>query len=457
MEVVLEDQILHVDSTEEVIPDANPSKKLLKKEQRFIARLQEEQEAEARALERFQQAQTRLERRRKRVERIQGKLALVREQLAELQITGQQTVYMEHELVIVATSESTPGVDSEEVILAQPEQDIVVTHESEDLSSAYVESPIPGTSVPEQEATTISMDMSDVPGDEERGNEQGHPASQQETPFSAPVETIVESEFVTTPEERSERELFPSQQETTSLEPFTSMPIETTPESEAASSSYAEANSSNTTASEHEAAQELEASSPSSIESITPATNEQEPVATIDSLAVEPEAEVRDGVDLSSDPNIERKPTKPLRLEQAGLPATESLSLDAQSAKEAWIAAESAMQNARNAAHGIAASISFLSQNDGLSNEFMEELLRKQADANKDLLKAQDAARAAYERFVLAQRDTESAASLPVDASINSSEDHSQQKQENPSLPPAEDNGADQTAKLHAIRLYKEW
>src|SRR5439155_27257401 len=95
------------------------------------------------------------------------------------------------------------------------------------------------------------------------------------------------------------------------------------------------------------------------------------------------------------------------------------LSPDVKSAKEAWIAAESAMQNARNAAHGIATSISFLSQNDGLSNEFMEELVRKQADANKELLKTQDAARAAYERFVQAQRDTEPAARLPVDASMN--------------------------------------
>src|SRR5205807_2685166 len=167
------------------------------------------------------------------------------------------------------------------------------------------------------------------------------------------------------------------------------------------------------------------------------------------------EAEIRDGIDLSSETNIERKPTKPLRLDQAGLPAAESLSPGVQSAKEAWIAAESAMQNARNAAHGIATSISYLSQTDGLSNEFMEELVRKQADANKELLKAQDAARAAYERFVQTQRDTESAARLSVDASMNSSEDHSQQ--ENASLPPAEDNGADQTAKLHAIHLYKEW
>jgi hypothetical protein len=78
----------------------------------------------------------------------------------------------------------------------------------------------------------------------------------------------------------------------------------------------------------------------------------------------------------------------------------------------------------------------------------MEELVRKQADANKALLKAQDAARVAYERFVQAQKDVEPAASQPVDTSMNTPVDHSQQKQE---------NGDDQTAKLHAIRLYKDW
>ena len=87
----------------------------------------------------------------------------------------------------------------------------------------------------------------------------------------------------------------------------------------------------------------------------------------------------------------------------------------------------------------------------------MEELVRKQADANKALLKAQDAARVAYERFVQAQKDVEHDASQSVDTPMITSIDHSQQKQENWDLPPAEENGDDQTAKLHAIRLYKEW
>jgi hypothetical protein len=378
MEVVLEDQILHADPTEEVTSDENPFKKLLKKEQRLIARLHEEQEAEALAHERFQRAQARLKRSEKRLERIQGKLVHVREQLAELQITDQQTIDGEKELVIVPTPDPTTSIPSEEVTLVQVEQANVVAQESDDLTSAHAESSIPGTSIPEHEATAIHTDVSDVSvveGNEEMENEQEYPIPQQETTSPEPVEVIVDSE----------------------------------------------------------------------------------PGTTLDTLAVESEPEISDGVDIPSETNLERKPTKPLRLEQPDLPVAESHSPDIQSAKEAWIAAESAMQNARNAAHGLAASISFLSQTDGLRDEFMEELVRKQADANKELLNAQDAARAAYERFVQAQKDTQSAANRLVEISTNTSEDHSQQKQENASLPPAEENGVDQTAKLHAVRLYSEW
>ena len=400
----MEDQILYVDSMEEVSSGENPFKKLLKKEQRLIARLHEEQEAEVIAQERFQQAQKRLQRRRKRLERIQGKLVHVREQLAELQITDQQSVYSENELVIVPTQESNTHHNFEEVALVQPEQE-TTSH------------------------TTFTYE---------------------------PIEAIVESEPGTTSEVRSAGALLAPELEASSSVHLSSIHFESAPEAEAPSSNT-EVDFSNTSESEHEAAQEIEASSPSPIESTIPTTFDQEPIVSFDTTAVEPEAEIKEEVDLSSEAIIERKPTKPLRLEQPGLPVSETHSPDVQSSKEAWIAAESAMQNARNAAHGLAASISFLSQTDGISDEFMEELLRKQADANKELLQAQDAARAAYERFVQTQRDAESSASRPVDIATNPAEDHSQQKQENASLPPAEENGVDQTAKLHAVRLYKEW
>src|SRR6266566_3120917 len=142
------------------------------------------------------------------------------------------------------------------------------------------------------------------------------------------------------------------------------------------------------------------------------------------STTLEPEVDATPGIDTSSDSTMGGEPTKSLRSEQETQPIAGLLSQDIQSAKEAWVAAESAMQNARNTAHGIAASISFLSQTGEFSDEFMAELVRKQAEANKALLKAQDAARVAYERFVQAQKGAEQVASQ---VSMNTSDGHSQQ------------------------------
>ena len=459
----MEDQILYANSMEEVSSDENPFKKLLKKEQRLIERLHEEQEAEAMAQERFQQAQKRLQRRRKRLERIQGKLVHVRAQLAELQITDHQPVYSENELVIVSTQESTIPVDFDEVTLVQPEQNNEIAQESDDLSPAYTEYPAPDTSASDQEHTSMHMDASDVPAvdcNEEPAIEQEFSLPEQETTSPTtftyePIEAIVEPEAGTTSEVTSDEELFAPEQETFSSVPSSSILFETTPESEApfSNAENAEADSSNTGKSEHEEAREFEASSPSPIESTVLSPQEEEAVATHDSIAIDSEDETIDNSDISSETNRERKPTQPLRLEQPDLPAAQSHTSDIQSAKEAWIAAESAMQNIRNAANSIATSISFLSQTEGLSSEFMEELVRKQADANRELLKAQDTARAAYERFVQAQRDAQPANGQ----TMNTPEDSSQHKQEDASLPPAEENGLDQTAKLHAVRLYTEW
>jgi len=472
-------------------------------------RLQEEQEAEARAQDRFQRAQTRLQRRLRRLERISGKLLFVRKQIADLQITDQQSVYTEPTLEIPATPESTLKADSEEIAPVQVEQDTMVAQESETLSPSHTESIIPGTSEPVQEATTISANLSDVfaSNDGEEGEEeQGRPALQPEPSSlapetSAPIEVTSEPEAATTSEntanagttleaetlspthtestmpttsepeqenttinanlsdllaalggkEVKENPAPPSPQlETSSPVPLISPPVEGTPESEGGSPYSIESTSPTTTEQEpvnsaDSTAVEVEIDT---TESTSPTTIEQELVASADSTAVEAKIDATHEVDTSSDSTMTRVPTKPLRLEQEIQPAAGSFPPDILSAKEAWVAAESALQNARNAAHGIAASISFLSQSDGLSNELMEELVRKQADANKALLKAQDAARVAYGRFVEAQKDVEPAASQPVDTSMNPSVDHSQQKQE---------NGDDQTAKLHAIRLYKDW
>ncbi|HYX50783.1 MAG TPA: hypothetical protein VE843_13625 [Ktedonobacteraceae bacterium] len=458
----MEDQILTMDSMEGVTSDENPFKKLLKKEQRLTAKLEEEREAEARAQDRFQRAQTRLQRRRKRLERIQRKLLHVREELAALQITDQFTVHRENELVVVPAPESTTYTyaASEEVTLIQPEQNNVVAQVSDDFSSTYIEYPAPDSEVSDQENTSINMSVSYVPAvnsNEEMAHEQEFSLPQQENtspaPFTnEPIEAPMESELETTDEERSEEEHF-EQQEATSPVSLPSMSMEAVPTSEVSPSSEIEDDTAHTSPSEPQVAQELETSSPSTNESSIPSIQEQEPVATLGSKVAESEAEVIGNNDLASETSTERKPTQPLRIDQPDLSAAMSHASDVPSAREAWIAAESAMQNIRNAANGIATSISFLSQTDGLSNEFMEELVRKQADANRELLKAQDAARAAYERFVQAQREAQTAAQQ----SINTSDGSSQEKQEDTALPAAEENGLDQTAKLHAVRLYTEW
>src|SRR6266566_4068994 len=251
-------------------------------------------------------------------------------------------------------------------------------------------------------------------------------------------------------------------------------------ESEAIAPSTTESAASTTIEPEVVATTEPEAIAPtdSTTESDTSAIIEPEPVAspastTVDistttepeaiassttepatSTTLEPEVDATPGIDTSSDSTMGGEPTKSLRSEQETQPIAGLLSQDIQSAKEAWVAAESAVQHARNTAHGIAASISFLSQTSGFSDKFMSELVYKQAEANKALVKAQDASRLAYERFVQAQ---EHAASQPVDVPVDGSEDQAQRKQENGALPVVEDNANDQTVSMHAIRLYKAW
>ncbi len=62
----------------------NLRKKLQKREQRILGRLQVAQKAQARALERFHRGEARLQKRISSVQRIEGRLTLVRQQLDEL-------------------------------------------------------------------------------------------------------------------------------------------------------------------------------------------------------------------------------------------------------------------------------------------------------------------------------------------------------------------------------------
>ncbi len=168
----MEDQVLHVDKEQEALSDADFARKLHKKERRLAARLEEAQEAEARAQDRFQRAQARLQRRRTRLERIKSNLLLVQKQIADLHITDQQPAQE-------AFSPSETELDT-----PLSEAEAVAIPESEALSSSHAESMIAGTSVPEQEVVSISTDLSDVlaaSGGEQGEYERGHPAPRQGT------------------------------------------------------------------------------------------------------------------------------------------------------------------------------------------------------------------------------------------------------------------------------------
>jgi hypothetical protein len=208
---------------------------------------------------------------------------------------------------------------------------------------------------------------------------------------------------------------------------------------------------------------------------ITAATPETEPASLSDAVTAAPdrieqevdvtrgpvaedeqEVVMQDSGGQPSDSTPESEPATPPVSEQESQPTTVPSPQDVVAAKEAWLAAEAAVQDARNTAHGIAASISFLSQTGGLSSELMDELLRKQSEANKALGNAQNAARAAYEKFVQAQEAAQDGSNPPARASTESVGSSTQQNQEN-GASSVEDNVADQTAQMHAVRLYKAW
>lgn len=64
--------------------NSDPRKKLQKREQRILERLQEARDAQVKALERFHRAEARLQKRVARVQRFEGRLAFIRQQLVEL-------------------------------------------------------------------------------------------------------------------------------------------------------------------------------------------------------------------------------------------------------------------------------------------------------------------------------------------------------------------------------------
>ena len=126
---------------EQPSPKKDPLKKLHKREQRILERLQAARAAQARALERFHRAEARLQKRTQRVQRVEARLALIRQQ-----ISGE--------------SPETPTPAAEDT--AEPGTDIA---EEKPAEQAQVEqqSSATGTGAPESAPASMEVDKSQVP------------------------------------------------------------------------------------------------------------------------------------------------------------------------------------------------------------------------------------------------------------------------------------------------------
>ena len=358
----MDDQILQASEEPQAETVSDLARKLRKREHRLLARLQEAQQKEARALERLRRAGARLERRRARLERVNNYLIFIHQQIADLEITDRQPEQVDSVVLAVpvtsepasmngseanaasvqAAPELAPGSDTAPGGSAAPE---VETETTSDTTSA-----VSTTTEPEAVSTSTAPELVSTPGAASEistttGAESASPAdSEQEATRRLEPGVAATPEVAASPEQEDALPVSPEQAPASLAEP------------EATTSLVAE-----------------------------PVSHEQAPASI-----VEPEATI---------PPV----AEPVSPEPAPVQAVVL-------AREAWDAAEAEVLSARNTAHGIASSISFLSQSGGLSNESMAELLRKQSEANKAVTRAQNAARLAYDRFLQVQAEAERAA-----------------------------------------------
>jgi len=359
----MDDQILQASEEPQAETVSDLARKLRKREHRLLERLQEAQHKEARALERLRRAGARLERRRARLERVNNYLILIHQQIADLEITDRQP----------------EQVDS--MVLAVP-----VTSEPASMNGS------------EANAASVQAAPELVPGSDTAPGASATPEVEAETTSdtTSAVSTTTEPEAVSTSGSTS---TVPELVST----PGTASEISTTTGAESASPAD----------SEQEATRRLELEVAATSE--VAASPEQE-----DALPVSPEpapasiAEPKATTSLVAEPvSSEPAPATITEPEATTSLVAEPVSSEpapAQAvllAREAWDAAEAEVLSARNTSHGMASSISFLSQTGGLSNESMAELLRKQSEANKAVTRAQNAARLAYDRFLRVQAEAE--------------------------------------------------
>ena len=173
------------------MPGDDELKKLRKREQRILERLQEARKAQSRALERFQRAETRLQKRSDRLQRIEGHLTLLRQQREQLAV---QENAQNDEGQSLPSTQAAPEQESVVTGAAPDVAEEMETSGAEESTSPAEETPAPHEDA--QQAEPVSETRAAVEATEENVRQAAERASelaenQQQAEPPAPPPSII--------------------------------------------------------------------------------------------------------------------------------------------------------------------------------------------------------------------------------------------------------------------------
>lgn len=351
--------------------------KHLKQERKLLERLKEAREAVARSRDRFQRAQDKLSRREARVARLERHLDALRAQLAPPPNDSQDID------IASANGHAPSSDDAQEATFSAiaPELSIVPEISTNDTTSpeasiqaGYVEMQEPQEAQQTQEAQEI--EQAEAVGDVQEAQES------QDTLDVLEILEIIETLDI------------PNADDSDEVEPYVTPRLQADAEQSSAEALLLELAAPVDAATEPEISDEAPVSRESLAETPPAADDMQADVAS--EQPVQAEAPVEEQASTPELAAVVDSPeSSPLAVQHAPEQALAE-------AREEWNRANAAVHLARNRAQDMASSISTLVQT-GLSGSLMEELLRKQAEANKALNEAQQHARLTYEQLVQAE------------------------------------------------------
>jgi hypothetical protein len=380
----MDNQNIYVGNEQRGIVDEQPAPtahQLQKQERRLLERLREAQEAETRAIERFKRAQAKLERRKARIQRLAQRLTQLREGLADLQAgmdehSSAPGDYSDYDTSGEQRDEHTANANGYVVIEEQPPE---VSFRSE-----------PVTPIPAFEPAAAEETGEDAFEPEVYMTPELHPTP--EVVVEHKPETTSEAEIVTEPAVEAQAEATPEVEAT--AEPLVEPEAEATSEAEATEEPLVEQQAEATP--EVEAVQEpAPEHDQADVEDVTEASI---PSVEAQSEIIMPETPALD----AAAPEIQATDDSPTA-EPSRAINIRSLELAVREATEIWQKAEAGVSLAQNRRQELASSIAVLAQAN-LSGALMDELLRKQSEANRAWVEAKEQERIAAEK--LAQAET---------------------------------------------------